>query len=257
MALTREQLLEQARHLLSLEKEALQHALENEEVEAKIQEAYQQKEEKLEHAKLNPAQLEEDLSELQRARDLLLLDQRQTRMALNRQTMQEELETNSQMTVQDDLGREVTVTMPVTQDVNQMLPPNGLFLLPKFQVGAGSGNGRETNLDNSRFIQISEQAAHKIADERGLQPIRPNVNSAGQLQSFTTNQALDPQKQQMFQKQFNTELATHLKAFQTQQGLNQKANMQQKAGEQKLNERGASSIRSPFATKPIPPGGVK
>lgn len=251
MALTREQLLEQARHLLGLEKEALQHVLENEEAEAKIQEAYQQKEEKLEHAKLNPAQLEEDLSELQRARDLLLLDQRQTRMALNRQTMQEELETNSQMTVQDDLGREVTVTMPVAQDVNQMLPPNGLFLLPKFQVGAGAGGNKETNLDNSRFVQISEQVAHKIADERGLQPIRPNVSPAGQLQFFTTNQTLDAQKQQALQKQFSSELATRLKAFQTQQGLNQKAGMQEKA-----NER-ASSIRSPFATKPVPPGGVK
>lgn len=224
----KEHLVELARQQLHLKPDELQEKL-------AIDQAYEREQEKLlNDLKLTPAQREEDQEELDRAHHILLLNQqKQTRMAMNIQTANEDAQMNSKVTVQDNLGRDVVIDMPTMKDINQ-LPPNGVFLLPKW-----SGPGK----DGVDIKKISEEIVEQIANKQGLNPT-PQFNKSGQPPCFMTTQKLNDQQKWQLQKDFNNQLATRLKATQTQQAQMQKPGAQPQQ---------TSSIRSPLATTPKPP----
>jgi hypothetical protein len=212
-----------------------------------IEEAYKREVAKLDHLKLNAEDREENRAELTRSRDILILNQRQTRMAVNQQIAQEEAELNKFVTLQDNLGRQVVIEMPTAVD-NKQLPPNGVVLLPRSQ-----GPGQSAALD-SILKTMSEQVLEQIADRMKLQTSF-QLDMKGLRPCFSAAKKLEEEEQRLqIQKEFSAGMVKQLKIMQQKSADFEKASHTNAKSNQMSQEKSPeSSIRSPFATTPKPP----
>lgn len=203
-----------------------------------IEHAYEARSSKLLQAKMDDEHRQEELRELQQAREILLkqlaVENSQTKKQVNRninlQTLQQDAAMVEQTTVQDDMGRSITLDVNISakNQSDQLGAQNGLYLLPKLTMQVG---GKQ--LADEKTQTISLEAAHKLADQKNI-PIQPNFDKAGQLQFFSTSFKFDEQQKQSLLKQFLNLAMQTLKLSLNQQPQQQK-----------------STAPTPFATEPV------
>lgn len=184
----------------------------------------------------------------------LLQDKRQEVINWNQQAMQQEadMQQDQQLLVQNSVGQSVILTLPAAQS-DQQQSPNVAMRLPKLTMNTGAVS--------KAVKDISEEVARKIADQQKPPLIRQEDSQNRQVRYVTApGQNLNAQ-QQSLQAKYNEQLMDALKknnltATLTRQALDTKQMQTAQAQQQQAQQKFGINPRSPFATKPVPPGVV-
>lgn len=215
---------------------------------------------KLEEGVVNQAQHDEqhealnDLWKNKEEIEKLLQDKKQALINWNRQAMQQQadMQQEQQLLVQNSAGQSVILTLPAAQP-DQQQSPNVAMRLPKLTMNAG-GVGKTVK-------DLSEEVARKLADQQKPPLIRQEDSQSRQVRFVTApGQNLNAQQQQSLQAKFNQQLMDALKknnltATLTHQVLDTKQTQTTQAQQQQAQQKSGINPRSPFTTKPVPPGG--